>query len=170
MRSVRANRGTEIEHDGFPIDRWPYGSNRGPLDPRHGLELEFRHGHKGSGVAGGHGSIGFSLLHRVDGEPHRRFPAPFAEGQTRLVVHLDGDIRVHDMGACLELRAGIEQWLKSGAIAKKQKFNIGVARERKLSSWNNDRSAVVPPPWLRGRGGLGEQGGAKTRWAKDDNP
>ena len=74
---------------------------------------------------------------------------------------------MHDMGACLELRARIEQGLKNGTIAKKQKFNIEVARERKLSSWNNDRSAVVPPHGIEGEADFVRHGGTIPRRLKD---
>ena len=67
------------------------------------------------------------LLDRVDGEPHGGFPTALAQRLARLVVHLDGDIGVHDPRARLEPRTDFKQRRKNGAVAKQQKLDILIA-------------------------------------------
>ena len=60
------------------------------------LRLNLRHRHQRAGVAGRDRDVGLALLHRVDGEPHRRLPAAVAQRLARLVVHPDRDVGVDE--------------------------------------------------------------------------
>ena len=96
--------------------------------------LNLRHRHQRAGVAGRHGDVGLALLHRVDGEPHRRLPAAVAQRLARLVVHPDRDVGVHHPGGGLEPRMGVEQRVDLGPVAEQDERAVGVLRPAQRSA------------------------------------
>src|SRR5262249_59985525 len=71
MLGIGTDRGAQIEHDGLALERRPQSGNRRAVDPRHGSQVDLRHGHQRAGIAGGDGNIRLARLRRIDGEPHR---------------------------------------------------------------------------------------------------
>ena len=150
---VGADRGAEVEHDRFAAQRRPERGDRRPLDPGHRLQVEFRHRHQRAGVAGRDRDIGLALLHRVDGEPHRRLPAPVAQRLARLVVHPDRDVGMDDPRRGLEPRMRVEQRLDRGPVAEQDELGVGVARQRQRRRREPPRTAHGRRPWRRARCG-----------------
>ncbi len=145
MPGVGADRGAEIEHDRAAPQRRPDRRDRRALDPGHGPQVELGHRHQRAGIAGGDRDVGLALLHRIDGEPHGGFPAALAQRLARLVVHLHGDIGVHQVRGRLELRAGSEQRLDDGAVAEQQELDVGMTGERQFRARNDHRCPMVSP-------------------------
>ena len=154
MPGIGADRGAEIEHDRFALQRRPDRGNRRTLDPGHGPELELGHRHQRAGVAGGDRHVRLALLHRVDGEPHRGFPAPLAQRLARLVVHLDRHVGVHDTRALLEPRAGVD----AAARWPRGRRTAGIrCRDGGRATVRLPERPPLPhglPPWRRARCGL----------------
>lgn len=105
--------------------------------------MEFRHRHQRTGVAGRDRNVGLALLDRVDGKPHRRFPAAIAQSLARLILHFDGDIGVDQPRRRFQRRARVEQRLEQSGIAEEQKLALGMPRQRNASPGNHDGRAVV---------------------------
>ncbi len=150
MSSVGADRGPEIEHDRFAFQSRPDRGDRGPFDLGHGLELELGHGHERPGIAGGYRYVGLPLLDRIDGEPHRRLPAPFAERLAWLVVHLDCHVGVDHARGLLQPRPLAEQRIDHRAVAEQQELDIGMAGERQLGTGNDYLCPMVSPHGVEG--------------------
>ena len=113
--------------------------------PRHGPQVELGHRHQRAGIAGRDRDVGLALLDRVDGEPHRRLPAPLAQRLARLVVHPDGDVGVDELGSRLEPRTRRQQRLDHRAVAEQQKLGVGMTAERQLGARHDHRRAMVSP-------------------------
>ena len=156
MLGVGADRGAEIEHDRLSLAASARcAAIAGPLDPGHGLEVELGHGHQRAGIAGGDGDVRLALLHRVDGEPHRGFPAPLAQRLARLVVHLDGDVGMHERARpALSCGRASSSGSMSSAVAEQQELDIRMARERQAQRPERRPLPRGHPPWRRARCGL----------------
>ena len=124
MLGVGADRGADIEHDEFPAQRRPERGDRRPLDPGERLEFEFRHRHQGAGIAGRDRDVGLPLLHRVDGEPHRRFPAAVAQRLARLVLHPHRDVGVDETRGCLQRRPRGHERRDQRGVAEQKEFAL----------------------------------------------
>jgi hypothetical protein len=78
MPGVGADRGAQIEHDRFPLERRPESGDCRSIDAGHGSQIDLCHGHQRAGIAGRHGGIGLTPLHGIDRKPHRGFATPLA--------------------------------------------------------------------------------------------
>ena len=92
------------------------------------LRSNLRHRHQRAGIAGRDRDVGFALLDRIDGEPHRRLPAAMPQRLARLVVHAGRRRRCATSARFgLEPRQLVEQRLDHGAVAEQQELDVGVA-------------------------------------------
>ena len=145
MLGIGADAGAEIEHDQFAAHRRPARRDGGAVDARHGPEVEFRHRHQGAGIAGRDGDIGLAALDRIDGEPHRTFPAALAQRLARLGVHRNRDVGVDEAGDGLQRRAGGEQRLDDRAVAEQQEFDVRMPPQRQFRAGDDHRGPMVSP-------------------------
>ena len=130
----------ELAADGRPARR-----DRGPVDPGHGLELEFRERHHRAGIAGGDRKVRLAAFDRIDGHRHRRLPSALAQRLARLGVHRDRHVGMEDARGRLELRPRVEQRLDQGAVAEQQKLDARMPVERDLRPGNDHgRSEIAP--------------------------
>ena len=121
---IGADRGADIEHDRFAAQGRPQRRDRRPLDAGQRLEIELRHRHQRAGIAGGHRHVGLALLDRIDGEPHRRFPAAIAQRLARLVLHPHRDVGMDEPRRRLERRPGIEQRRRAARHCRKNRNSL----------------------------------------------
>ncbi len=143
MMRIAADGGAEIEHDGIAARRRPYAGNRRPVDAGHRVQMEARHRHQRAGIAGGNRDVGLALLHRVDRKPHRRVLAAAAQRLARLVVHADGDVGMDDARGLFQRRIFGELLIDLLAVAKQQKFAVGMPLQRDGGAGNDDRCADI---------------------------
>ena len=143
MLGIGADRGAEIEHNRLAPQRRPQRRDRRPLDAVQRLEVEARHRHQRAGVAGGDGDIGLATLDRIDGEPHRRFPAAVAERLARLVIHADGHVGVH------QCRGGLEPSDATPAAARswRGRRKAGIRCRDGASSARSAPGTTIEGPW-----------------------
>ena len=149
---VGADRSADIEHDRFALQRRPQRRDRRPLDALDHLQIETRHRHQRAGIAGGDRDIGLALLHRVDGEPHRRFPAAVAQRLARLVVHADRQFRcATTRDLALSRGHAVEQRLDHRAVAEQHEFDVGMAGERNIGARARRPRRRGRRPWRQAR-------------------
>ena len=123
----------------------PYRRDRRAIDAGQRAEVEPRHRHQRTGIAGGHRNVGLAFLHRIDRKPHRRSLAAAAQRLARLFVHADGDVGVDDPGYRLHRRVGSELRFDQRAVAVKQKLGVGMTVQENRSARNDHRCADVAP-------------------------
>ena len=145
MLGVRADRSADVEHDQFAAQGRPQRGDRRPLDSGQRLELEFRHRHQRAGIAGRYRHIGFTLLDRIDRQPHRGFPAAVTQRLARLVLHPHRDLGVNEPRGGLQRRAGGDERRDHGRIAEEEKFALRVARQCQVRAGDDHGRAVVSP-------------------------
>ena len=138
--------GADIEHDRFPAQRRPQRRDRRPLDARHGPQMKFRHRHQRAGIAGRDRDVGLAFFHRVDGEPHRRFPAAVPQRLARFVVHVDRDIGVTIREAAFKRRMSGQQRLDDGQVAEQDEFDVGMPRRAQIAAPATTTAAPWSPP------------------------
>src|SRR6185295_7665386 len=95
------------------------------------------------GVAGRNHAVGLALLHRLERQPHAR-AATAAHGLAGLVLHLHGNVGVHDGGPRAELRVGRELGLDAWARAEKHKAQLRLALERQGRTRHYDARTAIP--------------------------
>src|SRR6202043_2380614 len=123
-------------------------------------------------------TIGFVLLPRRDGKPHRRCPAAGAQRLTRLGVHPDRNAGMTQGGDLAKRRRGIEDRPDPGGIAKKQKFHIGPPLQSAGGTRNDHFRSMVAAHgvernsyWLdHGLRNSGPAGGGPTIGAGKSSP
>jgi hypothetical protein len=149
MLGIGADRRTDVEHDRFAAQRRPQCRDGGPLDPRQHFEIELRHRHQRAGIASRHDNVGFALLDRVDGEPHRGFPAAIAQRLARFILHAHGNLGVREPRGGFERRPGIDKRRDQRGIAEKQEFACGMALQCQFRPGNDYRRAAVSPHCIK---------------------
>ena len=145
MVGIGADRGADVEHDRFAAQGRPQRRDRRPLDARQGLEIELRHRHQRAGIAARYRDVGVTLLDRVDGEPHRGFPAAVAQRLARLILHPHGDVGVDELRGGFERGPRVEERRDQRGIAEEQEFGLGWRVSARSRAGNDHSGPVVSP-------------------------
>jgi hypothetical protein len=156
MLGVGTDIRADIEHDALATRIGPDDRERRAIDTGHGAKAKGRHGHERAGVPGRDGDIGLFFLHRLDGEPHRRFPPAGPQGLTRFVVHLHGDIGVVEGGEIPDARIAVEKRHHLALAPVEHIADVGapLARDRGAGH-QRFRTMVAPHQVERDADGLG---------------
>ena len=110
------------------------------------LEIEARHGHQRAGIAGRDRDVGLALLDRVDGQPHRRLPAPVAQRLARLVVHADRRHRCGPTATRAFSRGSLSSSGSTTARSPNSRNSMSGWRVSEISAPGNTTEAPWSPP------------------------
>ena len=89
--------------------------------------------------------MGASVPHRLQGQPHTRFPAAMAQRLARLLVHGDSDVGVDDFTVRGQIGVGGEHRFNASLIADEQEPHVGVMHERKRGAGNCHPRPEISP-------------------------
>jgi hypothetical protein len=121
---VAADRRAYVEDDDISPQGRPDGGNSGPGNALYRAQAECRHGHQSAGVPTGDCDVGLTVLHRLEGHPHRGFAPALAEGLGRLFVHRNNAVGMQNPADLLEVWESVEDGGDLGFASVKQERRV----------------------------------------------